>query len=255
MTESDIVDQVYRSGSFASREEATSVTTATLRALGDCLSPGQARDLAESLPRPLADCLLDAGPEPPKRPSYEEFLDEIATEADVGDRPVDRDVRAVVAVLTRRVGEDEIDNARAQLPPNYDRLFDVESATVGRPFVDLVVERGSFDPDVDARAVTRAAVETLGERLSRGEAEDLSRYLEGDAREWIVDRESPDAASFSAAEFVDRVSRRADVPEEAVRGVVQVVGDVLSDVVPSRELERAFDQLPAGFDPLFGVDE
>ncbi|WP_425461873.1 DUF2267 domain-containing protein [Natronosalvus hydrolyticus] len=103
--------------------------------------------------------------------------------------------------------------------------------------------------------MTRTLLETLGERLSRGEAEDLSRYLEGDAEAWVVDRESPDAASFSADEFVARVARQTECSEGAVRDAASVVGDVFVDVVPSRELDRTFAQLSAGYDDLFEIEE
>lgn len=76
---------------------------------------------------------------------------------------------------------------------------------VGRPFVTLVAERAAFPSDVEAETVVRAVIETLGERLTRGEAEDLSRYLEGEAGTWVIDQESPNAVASSADEFVDRV--------------------------------------------------
>ncbi|MCU4750670.1 DUF2267 domain-containing protein [Halobacteria archaeon AArc-curdl1] len=150
MTESDIVDQVYRSCDFASPEGAESVIRTTLRNLGRCLSAGQARDVAAPLPRPLSEELVAASPEKPDPMPYEEFLERVRDGAELADRDVERDVRVVLSVLAGRIGEVEIENARAQLPPNYDHVFDVEPETVGQPFADLVAKRGTFDSDVDA---------------------------------------------------------------------------------------------------------
>lgn len=254
MTETDIVDQVYRSGEFASEEQAESVTRATLRNLGRSLSVGEAQDLGEPLPQTLSEEVLDVAGERAKPMAYDTFLEQIGEEVDLGVQAAERAVQVVMTVLAGRVGEEELENAQAQLPPNYGRVFDMDPATIGRPFEDIVAERGSFDVAVDVEKVAQAIVETLGERLTRGEAQDLAQYLEGDAQSWLVNRESPDAADFSAEEFVDRVAVQAEISEDTARDATRVVGDVLHELVPSRELDRARGQLPTAFDSLFGFD-
>ncbi|MFA9517919.1 DUF2267 domain-containing protein [Halopenitus sp. H-Gu1] len=255
MSETDIVEAVFQSHDFTSREQAEAVTRATLRNLGRCLSVGEARDIAAPLPPDLSLELVDINRKRAKPMAYEEFIEQVGEEAALPDRAVEQDVQVVMAVLAQRVGEEELENAQAQLPPNYGRIFDVEPASIGRPFVDFVVERTAFDPDVDAEALVRAVLETLGVRLSRGEAEDLAQYLEGEAEQWLIDETSSDAADFSADEFVTRVARQADVSEETARETIQVVGNALSDIVPSEEIERALDQLPAGFGSLLALKE
>lgn len=255
MTEIDIIEAVFRSNDFGSREQAEAVTRTTLRNLGRCLSVGEARDLATPLPSGLSEELVDVERTRAKPFAYEEFLDRVAEEADVSEQIVEQQVQAVVAVLKERVGEEELENAQAQLPPNYGRIFDVDPAAIGRPFEDFVVERTAFESSVDGEAMVRAVLETLGERLSRGETEDLSQYLEGEAKRWVIDEASSDAANLSVDEFVDRVARRADVSEQTAREAINAVGDALSGVVPPEEIERAREQLPAGFDSLLGFEE
>lgn len=180
-------------------------TGRTRRNLWSGLSVGEARDPAEFLPSESGNVLVGASRKRDEPMPYETFLEQVGGEADIADSDVERCARAVVAVVTGRVGVDELENAQAQLPSNYGRLLTVEPVPVGRPFVTLVAERAALPPDVEAETVVRAVIETLGERLTRGEAEDLSRYLEGEAGTWVIDQESPNAAAFSADEFVDRV--------------------------------------------------
>lgn len=255
MTESDLIEAVFRSSDVTSREQAEAVTRATLRNLGRGLSVGEARDLAAPLPPGLSEELVEVERKQAKPMAYEEFLEQVAEEADLPEETVQQYVRVVVGVLAGRVGKEELENARAQLPPNYDQVFGTDPTAVGRPFVAVAIEGAEFEPTVDAEATIRSTLETLGERLSRGEAEDLSQYLEGEAQQWLLDQASTDAADFSADAFVDRVVWRADVSEETARKAIRTVGAALSDVVPPEEMERALDQLPAEFDSLLGLEE
>lgn len=255
MTETDIVESVYRSNEFASRERAEAVTRSTLRNLGRNVTVGEARDIAERLPPDLSAELTDIERTQAEPVEYDEFLEQVREEADVPEETIERSVQRVMVVLEDRIGKAELENAQAQLPPSYDPLFAVEPAAIGRPFVEFVTDRTGFDPAVDAEAMVRAVLETLGERLTRGEAEDLSHYLEGEAAEWLADEASPDAAEFSAEEFVDRIANRTDVSEATARASIQVVGDALAAVVPPEEIERALEQLPAGFGSLLAFEE
>lgn len=255
MTETEFVESVFRSNEFESSEQAEAVTRSTLRNLGRNVTVGEARDIAERLPPDLSQELVDVERTRAEPVPYEKFLEQVAEEADVPEETVEQYVQRVMVVLEDRIGETELENAAAQLPPSYDPLFEFEPAAIGRPFVDFVTERTGFDPAVDAEQMVRAVLETLGERLSRGEAEDLANYLEGEAAEWLTEASSSDPADFSAAEFVDRVTRRTEVSEATARASIQVVGDALAAVVPAEEIDSALEQLPAGFGSLLTFEE
>lgn len=255
MSATDIVESVFRSNEFASRDQAEAVTRSTLRNLGRNVTVGEARDIAERLPPDLSEELIDVERTQAQPVEYEAFLEQVGEEVALPEESIEESVQRVMVVLEEAIDEAELANAQAQLPPSYGPIFDIEPAAIGRPFVDFVTDGTGFDPGVDAEAMVHAVLETLGERLTRGEAEDLANYLEGEAVQWLADVESRDAEDFSAAEFVDRVARRTEVSEATARASIQVVGDALVDVVPPEEIERALEQLPAGFDSLLAFEE
>jgi uncharacterized protein (DUF2267 family) len=255
MIETDFVESVYRSNGFASREQAEAVTRSTLRNLGRNVTVGEARDIAARLPPDLSEELVDVERTQAQPVEYDSFLERVAEDTGFPGESIEASVQRVMVVLEEQVGETELANAEAQLPPSYGPIFDIEPAAIGRPFVDFVTDRTGFDPGVDAEAMVRAVLETLGARLSRGEAEDLATYLEGEAVQWLTDEASTDAEDISAAEFVDRVATRTDVSEATARASIQVVGNALADIVPPDEIEKALEQLPAGFDSLLAFEE
>jgi uncharacterized protein (DUF2267 family) len=119
-------------------------------------------------------------------------------------------------------------------------------------FVGQVQSRAHLGSLGDAVAAIRATLETLGERLSGGEAKDLASQLPREIgyylfRGAIMFR----AERFGFREFVDRVAFResADAPRAAfhARVVMEVVGEAIS----LGELEDVAGQLPGDFAPLF----
>lgn len=131
MSQSDLLSLVRESGQFESDEEADRAVRATLDALADCLSPGERRDIAEPLPERYADCLDTAEAGRTSPPDIDAFFDRVRTEAD--GRTVEPKVRVVLAALGEVVGEAELADARAQLPPEYGRLFGPATVEPGTP--------------------------------------------------------------------------------------------------------------------------
>ena len=84
---------------------------------------------------------------------------------------------------------------------------------------------GLVRPDVE-RAV-EAALRTLAERISRGEAEDIAAFLPPEVRAWLTSAPEP-AEGFDRREFIRRVAEREGVDpataEEHVRGIFEVLG-------------------------------
>jgi uncharacterized protein (DUF2267 family) len=85
--------------------------------------------------------------------------------------------------------------------------------------IDAVAAAAGVSRD-QAEALVRATLETLSERLTRGEARDLEAQLPKPFREPLRFSRSETAESFGLDEFIRRVSRRARVSEEeAAAGV------------------------------------
>ena len=112
-----------------------------------------------------------------------------------------------------------------------------------------------------AERAARAVLETLSERISEGEALDLSLELPGPLRRWIV-AHGGDAQSFDAEEFIRRVARReaadAGVDPEAAADVgealqhARAVFVALSRLVRGSEIEDLAEQLGRGYHELLG---
>jgi uncharacterized protein (DUF2267 family) len=115
-------------------------------------------------------------------------------------------------------------------------------------FETKVAQRAGV-PAERARALIRATLLTLGERLTRGEAHDLASQLPEPAKEWLASP-TPEAERFGLDEFVRRVAERSGAtPEEAEAGV-RAVFSVLRLAVTTGEFRDAMSQLPKEFSEL-----
>jgi uncharacterized protein (DUF2267 family) len=112
-------------------------------------------------------------------------------------------------------------------------------------YVRTVAERAGVPPE-KAEEVTHAALETLAERITRGEAEDLASELPKPLQEWLVSP-TPEAERFGFDEFVDRVSRRAHVSPREAREGVRAELTTLRDAVSDGEFQQVMSQLPQDF--------
>ncbi|MFF0722115.1 MULTISPECIES: DUF2267 domain-containing protein [unclassified Micromonospora] len=113
-------------------------------------------------------------------------------------------------------------------------------------FVDQVARRAGTTPE---RAVdlTRATLATLAERLTGGEALDLSLQLPAPLRQSM--RTTPDgeaAQRFDADEFAARVAFRLGVQTSAARGGVRAVFTALREALAG-EFETLMVQLPRDY--------
>jgi uncharacterized protein (DUF2267 family) len=99
-----------------------------------------------------------------------------------------------------------------------------------------------------AERATRAVLETLAERIDRGEARDLAAQLPPELSPWIAT--TTPAEGFNVDEFVRRVAEREDVdPERAERHTRAVFG-ALSRAVDRREYDQMAAQLSKDYSPL-----
>lgn len=100
------------------------LTTATLRTLGERLSAGEAEDLATYLPPGLRPALTEPASESQATFDVDEFLARVAERAGVDEPAAERGARAVLAVVADATGGHETKAARSQLPGAYDKLFE-----------------------------------------------------------------------------------------------------------------------------------
>lgn len=249
----NLVQLTREAAKFESDEEAEQVVHATLEELGENVSPGEARAIAEHLPTAQAESLRVEEPRSPKPEPVSDFLDNVSEKAGIAREKVLTKVRAVIAALTEVVGEAELGNAHEQLPPEYGRIFKVGEEPVTEAFVEELAHHDPFESVDEARVAAEAVLESLGERIARGEAEDIQAYLQGDAEDWIVSRTSVNPEDWGVDEFVSRVAEHADVDEETAEQYIDAVFEALRDVVPERELEAAGTQLPVEIDAVAEV--
>jgi uncharacterized protein (DUF2267 family) len=252
MSESELLTYVQRAAALDSEAEAERLAEAALAELGESISRGEADDLAERLPTQFGRALLEGTGRAAAPEDLETFLENIAEEADIEEN-VRAKVRGVFAAVTEYAGAEEVENAAAQLPPEYGAVVEPGSVPVAETFVDAVQAETPLGGEAPEAA--EATLETLSERLTEGEGEDIAAYLQGDAENWVVDHENPEAEAFSTDEFVRRVAERTEVTEDLAEEYVIDVTNTLGDVVPDRELDQAIAQLPDEYGALFAFEK
>lgn len=173
----DDVLEIVEQGARTDREGAQRALRAVLGTLAERIAAGEARDLAAQLPPELAPWVATTtGPE---AFDVDEFLRRVAERAQTDLAGAERDARAVFAALGRVLSADELDDLAAELSKDYafllprGRLVDVLPADV---FVKRVAQRAGLDQEA-ARRATEAVLESLAERISAGEADDLLSRL------------------------------------------------------------------------------
>lgn len=120
-------------------------------------------------------------------------------------------------------------------------------------FYGLVQERSQLDTTDRTETATEAVLETLGEALTGGEAEDVARQLpSGPAG--ALERADHDGAGYDREAFGERVAERirgTDLENEEVDRYVQGVTDALVATLSQSELDDLKSQLDESTIPLF----
>ena len=123
----EFIAQVRRRADLASSEEAERATQATLETLAGRLRGNEAAQLAAQLPdeigvylQPYYAGIGDSYP-------LEDFFYRISQREGVAIEEATYHARVVCALLAEVVSVGEIDDVRAQLPPDFARLFEVEN--------------------------------------------------------------------------------------------------------------------------------
>ncbi len=122
-------------------------------------------------------------------------------------------------------------------------------------FLQRVEEQiGATQPSTDTQRAAESAItatlETLSERLTGGEANDLAAQLPRELQT-PLQRTAEEAEDFSLEEFYGRVAEREEVDIETARQDASAVMTVLGVAVTPGQLEDLMAQLPEEFNALF----
>lgn len=123
------------------------------------------------------------------------------------------------------------------------------------------IEAGSFG---EAVRTTRSVLETLGERLTEGEATDIAsplpteidRYLIQVKNEQKYDRDEfiehvQEKMNYNDIVLLTRYSKPAEVDQAEIVYRIKAVMALLAEEAPGGEIQDLEQQLPEGFEDLF----
>jgi uncharacterized protein (DUF2267 family) len=232
------------------REHAGEAIAATLATLAERLDPGEARDLAAEVPPEYAPWL--ATDTPADRFGVDEFIRRVAEREGVDAARAERDARAVFAALGNAVSAGELADAAAQLPQDFAPLLP-RGPWVDRLTADEFAERIARRTGLDGERAMRAAeavVETLAERISGGEVEDLEARLPLElhpALERGRAASGDHARSMPLQSFLRRVAEREGVPPAVALAHARAVLAELREAVGDEEFFDVMSELPPDY--------
>jgi uncharacterized protein (DUF2267 family) len=223
---------------------------ATLAALAERLDPGVARDLASEVPPEFAAWL--ATDTPAARFGVDQFIRRVAEREGVDAASAERDVRAVFAALGHAVSPGELADAAAQLPQEFARLLPrgpwVDGPTADE-FAGRIARRTGLDGERAMRAA-EAVLETLADRISGGEVEDLEARLPLELHPALERGRAASgdrARSMPLESFLRRVAEREGVPPAEALVHARAVLTTLREAVGDEEFFDIMSELPADY--------
>lgn len=251
MQESEFLNIVRRRANLDSTEAAREAATAVLRTLGECISDDDAEELATGLPEPLAEPLLNPERVGVRNFGTDEFLDRVRDRVEDDAAEAELRVRAVTAALFEAADEGTLRDILDKLPDEFKSLFEMGGAEQADEFLSDVQWFTDLESPEAAHKATIATLQTLGERISRGEAEDVATYLPQECAEALTESATDDPQDYSVDEFVDRVADQEGVNADEAQTHIQAVTTVLTQTASNRELRNVWAQLPPEYEPLF----
>ena len=119
-------------------------------------------------------------------------------------------------------------------------------------FITRVQEQARLDTRDDAIRITRAVLETLGERLDRKVRNGIEAQLPKELKEFLLARvEHDDTYEYDLEEFYNRVGARSDLKYAAATERTGQVLSVLRQAIPWGEIEDILEDLPPEYGRLF----
>lgn len=245
MTYGELVAMVERRA-HVDRREAERAIEATMRTLAERLSPDEARQLAAELPPELLGWLHTETP--PARFDVDEFLRRVADREEIEVATAELRVRAVFDAVRQAISAEELGDLEATLPQDlHPLLLDLDVITYGE-FLDRVAKRIGTNVQ-GARQPTEAVLETLAERITPGDVDDLVAQLPVPLHEPLRHGAARRNEHLDPDGFVREVAAREgsdlDDARMHIRGVLAVVREAAGE-----EYTDITAQLPTRFTPL-----
>jgi uncharacterized protein (DUF2267 family) len=121
-------------------------------------------------------------------------------------------------------------------------------------FLALVRDRGEYDSRQEAERVSKAVLTVLADRISPGEATELSAQLPAPLNTAVQpDEDRP--GSFGVDEFCRRVAARVGGHPRTAEWDASAVLSTVAEAVSGGQLNQLLSQLPSGYATLFGKPE
>jgi uncharacterized protein (DUF2267 family) len=117
-------------------------------------------------------------------------------------------------------------------------------------FVTRVQEQTRLDTRDEAIQITRAVLETLGERLDRKVRNGVEAQLPNELKEFLLAR-AEHGDLYDVHEFYNRVGARADLTYGNAMERTRQVISVLREAIPDGEIEDILEDLPPEYGGLF----
>lgn len=127
MQHDQFIGQVQHLAHLPSRGDAEVATRATLETLAERLAGNEPNNAAAQLPKGIAQYLQHQYAGAGTRFSLDEFFQRISLKENVELPQAVHHARAVIEVLTKAISPGEIQDIRAQLPAEFDPLFETGS--------------------------------------------------------------------------------------------------------------------------------
>ncbi len=122
----EFIGQVQGRARLGTTQDAVKATRATLEVLSQRLAGGEADDLAAQLPEEIGRYMQGSGPIG-QRFGLDEFFQRVSHKEGVDLPQATHHARAVISVLVEAATPGEIEDVRAQLPDEFDPLFEAGS--------------------------------------------------------------------------------------------------------------------------------
>lgn len=117
--------------------------------------------------------------------------------------------------------------------------------------IDRTVKGASLESREEAVRIVDAALETLGERLSKTMKEHLAAQLPRELHVPVLRRKNTDR--FDLDDFYDRVGARAELTRAETVRRVRVAMAVIKDAIGQGEFQHILRELPRQYEEAFGA--
>jgi uncharacterized protein (DUF2267 family) len=117
-------------------------------------------------------------------------------------------------------------------------------------FITRVQEQARLNTREESIRITRAVLETLGERLDRKVRNGLEAQLPNELKDFLLAR-SENTDQYDLQEFYNRVGARADLKYHDATERTKQVLTVLRQAIASGEIEDILEDLPNEYGELF----